>query len=93
MKAKDIFFYVLGIVIVVGLFIAVTFLIYKGGYESTVNILIGSIAMAFGSVVNYYYGSTKGSSEKTEMIYNSTKLPDQSSTKTTSETVTKATTT
>lgn len=73
MKAKEIFFYGLGLSIVVGFFTITGFLVLKGGYESTVNILIGTMAMAFGSVVGYYFGTSKSSADKTDMIYNSTK--------------------
>lgn len=75
MKAKEIFFYGLGLSIVIGFFTITGFLVFKGGYESTVNILIGTMAMAFGSVVGYYFGTSKSSADKTDMIYNSTKNP------------------
>ena len=70
--AKQTFFYALGIAIVVGFFAVLVALITKGGFETTVDILIGALTGAFLTVVGYFFGSNKDSAEKTRMIYNST---------------------
>lgn len=68
MKTKEIFMYVLGAVITLGFFATMIYLIYVGKFESTVNLLIGSLIGAFGTVVGYFYGSSKSSAEKNELI-------------------------
>ena len=90
MKAKDIFLYGLGIVIVFGFFgVLITLIIYDK-YPEQVSLVVGALIGAFLTVVNYNYSSTKGSAEKTEMIYNSTKLPEQSMSQTKTETIIKS---
>ncbi len=68
MKGKDIFMYVLGALVVIGFFSVLFYLIYKGDFESTLNLAIGALIGAFGTIVGYFYGSSKGSSEKNEML-------------------------
>lgn len=71
MKAKDIAMYILGAIIVLGFFGLLGMLIIKGipqTNEQLLNIAIGSLLAAFGTVVGYFYGSSAGSKEKTEII-------------------------
>ena len=68
MKTKEIFMYALGGVITIGFFATMIYLIYTGSFESTVNLLIGSLIGAFGTVVGYFYGSSKSSAEKNELL-------------------------
>lgn len=68
MKAKEISMYVLGALIVLGFFITLGFLIASGKYESTLQLVIGSLIAAFGTVVGYFYGSSKGSADKTALL-------------------------
>jgi len=68
MKAKDIFMYILGALIVIGFFITLIFLIKAGTFENTLNLVVGALIGAFATVVSYFYGSSKGSSDKTEMM-------------------------
>lgn len=68
MKIKDIFMYALGALITVGFFCTLVFLIYSGSYPDAVNLIIGTLLTTFGTVVGYFYGSSKGSSEKTELL-------------------------
>ena len=68
MKSKDIFMYSLGGIITIGFFSILFFLIKDGQYESTINLAIGSLIGAFGAVVGYFYGSSKGSSDKNDII-------------------------
>jgi len=76
MKSKEIkefFMYILGIVIVIGFFGTLIFMISKDRYESEVNMIVGALIGSFITVVGFFYGSSKGSSDKTE-IMNQNKL-------------------
>lgn len=72
MKPKDIFFYSLGALVVIGFFSTLIVLIIKGADKDTQNLLIGALIAAFSTVVGYFYGSSKGSQEKDELLANST---------------------
>lgn len=71
MKAKDIFFYSLGALVIIGFFSTLIVLIIKGADKDTQNLLIGALIAAFSTVVGYFYGSSKGSQEKDELLANS----------------------
>jgi hypothetical protein len=73
MKAKEIFMYVLGAIVVIGFFTTLVFMISTGQYESEVNMIVGALIGAFITVIGFFYGSSKGSSDKTEMM-NQSKL-------------------
>ena len=60
--------YALGALIVIGFFTVIAFLIYTGVHETTINLLIGALIGAFSTVVGYFYGSSKGSAEKNDLI-------------------------
>ena len=71
MKAKDLFMYILGGLIVFGFFGLIGILIYNGvpaENQDLLNITIGSLLAAFATVVGYFYGSSKGSADKNEML-------------------------
>lgn len=68
MKAKDVFFYALGVLIVVGFFVSFIMMLQKGTSPETTNLWGGALIGAFGTVVGYFYGSSKGSSDKNEML-------------------------
>ena len=68
MKTKDIFMYALGALIVVGFFAVSVYLIYSGEYNDALMLIIGALIGAFSTVVGYFYGSSKGSSDKTELL-------------------------
>ena len=68
MKAREIFMYILGALVTIGFFLTLWFLVKEGVYESTINLAIGSLIGAFATVVGYFYGSSKGSSDKNEML-------------------------
>ena len=71
---KDIeqaFMYILAISIAAGLFILIGLLIYRSippENKDLLNIVIGAFLAAFSSIITYFFGSSKGSSEKTEHI-------------------------
>ena len=68
-KAKDIFMYVLGGLIAIGTFALIfLLLIYRPEMNDVINIAVGSLLAAFGLVVGYFYGSSKGSADKTDMM-------------------------
>lgn len=71
MKPKDIFFYSLGALVVIGFFSTLIVLIIKGADKETQNLLLGALIAAFSTVVGYFYGSSKGSQEKDELLANS----------------------
>lgn len=75
MKLKEIFFYALGVLIVLGFFLFLGMIILRSGDSSLQNIMLGALIGAFTTVVTYYYGSSKSSADKTEMIHNSTPIP------------------
>jgi len=63
--------YILGGLIAVCFFIITAFLIFEQIPESNEKIiymLIGALVGSFGTIVNYFYGSSKSSAEKTELI-------------------------
>ena len=73
MKAREIFMYVLGGLIVIGIFALLGMLIFVAMPEQNkdlLNIVIGTLVAAFVSVVGYFYGSSKGSADKTDMLKN-----------------------
>jgi hypothetical protein len=68
---KDYFQYVLGGVIVAGFFILLYLLINNEVPEKNtdvLNLVIGALIGSFSTIVGYFYGSSKGSSEKTELL-------------------------
>ena len=68
MKIKDIFMYVLGGIVVFS-FVAITvLLIFRPELKDSLNLVIGAWLTAFGTVVGYFYGSSKGSADKNDLI-------------------------
>ena len=74
MKTKDIAMYILGAIITIGFFATLIFMIVKGTYESSVNLIVGALVGSFTTIVAFFYGSSKSSADKTEMIHNSTPI-------------------
>lgn len=71
MKAKSIFQYSLGAIIVIGFFILLYALLRLSIPEANkdiLNIVVGALIGSFTSIVGYFYGSSLGSSEKNEML-------------------------
>jgi len=68
MKNKNLFQYILGSIVVVCFFAAFGFLIYRGDYQEEVSIVLGAIVGAFTAIVSYYFGSSKGSADKNDII-------------------------
>ena len=71
MKSKDIFQYILGALIVLGFFVLLIVLVYSGVPDQNkdlLNLVVGALIGSFATVVGYFYGSSKGSSDKNNMI-------------------------
>lgn len=71
MNSKDKFMYILGGVVVAGTFALLALFIYveiPEKNEALLNISAGTLLTAFSAVVYYFYGSSKGSSDKTDLL-------------------------
>jgi len=68
MKTKEIFMYSLGALIIIGFFMVLVYMINSGQFKNELGIILGALVGAFGTVVGYFYGSSKGSSDKNELI-------------------------
>ena len=70
---KDIAIYILAGLIVIGFFALLTLLLFRTLPEDSSGVifmLFGALSAAFGAVVQYFFGSSKGSADKTELIVN-----------------------
>lgn len=70
-KTRDIYMLVLGALIVSGFFALLYILIYAGIPEQNkeiLNIVVGALIGSFTSVVGYFFGSSLGSKDKTEVM-------------------------
>jgi len=71
MKKFDTYMLILGAVIVIGFFTLLTILIYteiKPANENLLNVAMGGLMGSFGTVVGYFFGSSSGSKQKTEIL-------------------------
>ena len=71
MKAKDLFQYILGGLIVVGFFTLLVLLVVHNVPEQNkdlLNITVGALIGSFAAVVGYFYGSSAGSAAKEKTI-------------------------
>jgi drug/metabolite transporter (DMT)-like permease len=71
MKSKDLFQYILGGLIVAGFFLLLYLLVGSEVPEinkDLLNLVVGALIGSFSTVVGYFYGSSKGSAEKNEML-------------------------
>jgi len=71
MKQKEIYMYALGALVVVGFYFILFIMFSKVLPTENKEIgllVIGALVAKFGDVVNYFFGSSKGSSDKTEML-------------------------
>lgn len=81
MRIKEIFMYALGGLIAIGTFVLIgmlVMLIIKHPETPLKDVLvmsIGSLLAAFGLVVGYFYGSSKGSADKTEILKDKNNTP------------------
>lgn len=71
MKTKELFMYILAIIIVVGIFVLLGILIVREvpvANKDLLNIVVGAFISAFTLVIGYFFGSSKGSADKTELL-------------------------
>jgi len=71
MRAKSIFQYVLGSLIVIGFFVLMVVLVYTSVPDQNkdlLNLVVGALIGSFATVVGYFYGSSLGSSDKNELL-------------------------
>ena len=70
-KTKDIFQYALGGLITIGFFALLCGLLVRGVPDTNkdlLNLSVGALISSFSMIVGYFYGSSKGSAEKTEVM-------------------------
>lgn len=68
---KEGYMYLLGAVIVVGFFLLLYFLVYQQvpiENKDILNIVVGALIGSFTTVVGYFYGSSKSSADKNELL-------------------------
>lgn len=73
---KDVYMYTLGAMIVLGILAIVIILInveIPDKNAQALNLIIGALIGSFTSVVQYFFGSSKGSADKNEIIANTQK--------------------
>ena len=71
MKAKDVFTYSLGGLIVLGFFVLLALLVMSAVPDQNMdllNLVVGALIGSFATVVGYFYGSSAGSAAKNEML-------------------------
>jgi len=68
MKVKEIYMYVLGALITLAYFTTLAILIIQKGDSNTISLMVGALIAAFSAVYGYFYGSSKGSADKNEII-------------------------
>lgn len=72
-KISEIYMYVLGALIVVGFFVLLGLLIFKGvpaENKEVLYLVIGALISSFTGVVQFFFGSSKGSKDKTQHLVN-----------------------
>lgn len=73
---KTFYMYLLGAIIVLGFFWLLTSLVYHvipSENKDILNIAVGALIGSFTNIVGYFYGSSKGSSDKTEIMASKSK--------------------
>lgn len=68
---SDIFFYMVGVVFLIGFFFSIWFAFFKvipTDNKDVVLMLIGVLSNGVALILGYFYGSSKGSADKNELI-------------------------
>ena len=68
---KELYMYILASVIVVGFFVLTGILMFvtlPAGSNNVVNLLFGGLVAGFATVLNYFFGSSKSSADKTALL-------------------------
>lgn len=72
---NNIYMYFIGALVLIGFFAALIYMALNnqdGKYTTIITDMTATIKYSFILIVGYYWGSSKSSSDKTDMIYNST---------------------
>jgi hypothetical protein len=70
-KSKEIYMYILGALIVLGIFSIIGLLLFNPMpevNEQLLTLLLGVFAAKFADVVGYFFGSSKSSADKTALL-------------------------
>lgn len=71
MNTKEIYQYALAAAIVIAFFVVLVLMIEKGTEENAVlNVMVGTLGTITVMVASYFFGSSKGSSDKNDIIKN-----------------------
>ncbi len=71
MNAKEIYQYALAALIVIAFFIVLALMIEKGSDANPVlNVMVGTLGTITVMVASYFFGSSKGSADKNDIIKN-----------------------
>ena len=73
MKTRESFMYILGGLITLAIIVVVGVLVFVAIPEQNQRVLdmcLGGLLVAFTTVVNYFFGSSRGSADKTEIMKN-----------------------
>jgi uncharacterized BrkB/YihY/UPF0761 family membrane protein len=71
MKVKEIFQYILAALIIVGFFMLMIGLVYTAVPDvnkDLLNLVTGALIGSFATIVGYFFGSSKGSADKNELL-------------------------
>ena len=74
MKTKDVFFYSIGALFIIGFFACLAILIWRGMPQmdgATLAILssmFGCLIAGVSTILGYFYGSSKGSADKNDLL-------------------------
>ena len=68
MKTKEIFMYAFAALIAIGFFGILVYMIKVGTYETSINLIVGALVGSFTLVVGYFFGSSKGSADKNNLL-------------------------
>ena len=68
MELKEKFMYAFAALIAFGFFGILIYMIRIGTYETSINLVVGALVGSFTLVVGYFFGSSKGSSDKNKML-------------------------
>ena len=69
--AKEIYMYLLGAVVIMALLSVCVLLIFRAvplESKDALNIALGALVIMAGNVVNYFFGSSKSSADKTDLL-------------------------
>jgi len=70
-KSKEIYMYALGAVVVLGVLGVIALLVFfemPTGNKDALLLVLGTLVASFSAVVGYFYGSSKGSADKTDLL-------------------------